>query len=147
MPRPATCSGSADPARPRAVQTGRGATTAQRRYGSNPGADPQDCDDTNPNVRPGGSDIAANGIDEDCDGVDAAPPADCDDGSDYTIDTAVDGGCTYHYDAFDFDGDGYTAMAATGGTPDCDDTNADVHPGKTEVLGNEIDDDCDGNTD
>jgi alpha-tubulin suppressor-like RCC1 family protein len=40
----------------------------------------------------------------------------------------------------DTDGDGWTA------TPDCDDSDPEVHPSSTERLGNGIDDDCDPST-
>lgn len=42
----------------------------------------------------------------------------------------------------DSDGDGYSAQLCGG--PDCDDTNAEVHPGAEDVCGNGLDDDCDG---
>ena len=50
---------------------------------------PADCDDTNPGIHPGAVDVADNGVDEDCSGVDAVDldrdadgtprPQDCDD--------------------------------------------------------------------
>lgn len=39
----------------------------------------------------------------------------------------------------DADGDGWTTCAG-----DCNDANANVHPGHAEVCGNSLDDDCDG---
>ena len=39
----------------------------------------------------------------------------------------------------DADDDGHTTCAG-----DCDDGNAAVHPGRSEVCGNSLDDDCDG---
>ncbi len=44
-------------------------------------------------------------------------------------------------DCIDLDMDGYTTAACGG--PDCDDTDASIHPGAAEVC-NGIDDDCDG---
>jgi hypothetical protein len=42
----------------------------------------------------------------------------------------------------DADGDGFVSLIE-----DCDDENGAVSPGASEVAGNGIDDDCDGETD
>ena len=97
-----------------------------------------DCDDSDPYTYPLATDICSDGIDNDCNGV-------VDDG------TAT---VTWYYDD---DGDGYgdasitkTQCAQPSGyvrsDDDCDDTDADINPGATEVC-NGDDDDCDGDTD
>jgi hypothetical protein len=94
-----------------------------------------DCDDNNAAVNPGATEVC-NSIDDDCDG-------------------STDEGVlnTYYADA---DNDTYGAGAAilactqpvgtSTSNTDCDDNNAAVNPGATEVC-NSIDDDCDGSTD
>ncbi len=47
----------------------------------------------------------------------------------------------------DSDGDGYYAEADCDGEQDCDDTDATVNPGATEVCGDSKDNDCDGQVD
>ena len=95
-------------------------------------ADSTDCNDGNININPGAIEIC-NNIDDDCDGQ---------------IDEGVQN--NYYVDA---DGDGYGAGAATFActapngyvttNTDCNNTNAAVHPGATEVC-NGIDDNCNG---
>ncbi len=78
---------------------------------------PYDCDDTNPNIRPGIPEICNNGIDDNCNGfVDAEEPDD--------------------------DGDGYNEC-----TGDCNDSNPLVGPGAVEYVGDRVDNDCDGEID
>jgi len=95
-----------------------------------------DCDDDNFEINPGATEIC-DGIDNDCDTL---------------VDEDLTG--TYYLDS---DGDGYgdplifseTCSAYIGyvdNNDDCDDTNFEVNPGVTELC-NEIDDDCDGETD
>ena len=100
-----------------------------------------DCDDTNPAVHPEADETCATaGVDDDCDGL-------VDDDDDSLVD-----GTTYFLDA---DGDGYGlddrstyACAAPSDYAsrdgDCDDSEARVNPGESEVCDNALDDDCDG---
>lgn len=69
-----------------------------------------DCNDNNPAVNPGATEIC-NGIDDNCDGI---------------------------VDDVDADGDGFIAAACGG--PDCDDANAAVNPEAAEVCNGTDDD-------
>jgi len=100
--------------------------------------DNTDCNDANAAVNPGATEVC-NGIDDNCDGN-------------------IDEGLIFDTWYADADGDGYgdAAMSATtcDGAPegyvadntDCNDADAAVNPGATEVC-NGIDDNCDGNID
>ncbi len=94
-----------------------------------------DCNDDNPDVHPQAAEVC-DGIDNDCNGkIDDGLPSN-----------------PYYADA---DGDGYGTATVVGqgcGAPpkgdvektgDCNDANAAIHPGATEVC-NGIDDDCNG---
>ena len=101
-------------------------------------SDPTDCDDADPDVRPDTVETC-NSRDDDCDGQ-------------------VDDGVTIPEWHPDEDADRYGA--ATGGlvqcdgpagyvddSTDCDDTNADIHPGASERCDGTRDEDCDGTVD
>jgi len=79
-------------------------------------SEPGDCDDTDPNAFPGAAEVPYDGVDQDCDGADLT----------------------------DVDGDGYDGENAGG--LDCDDADADIHPGRVD-LDDDIDNDCDGDID
>ncbi len=101
-------------------------------------SDNTDCNDGNAAIYPGATEVC-NGIDDDCDGT-------------------ADDGLTFLMYYTDADGDGYGSSSATGvsscspisgsvtNNTDCNDGNAAINPGATEVC-NGIDDDCDGTAD
>ncbi|MGN6521088.1 MAG: putative metal-binding motif-containing protein [Dokdonella sp.] len=91
-----------------------------RPFGAVPGGG--DCNDNDPSIHPGHAEIADNRRDDDCDGL-----------ADEDIDDVPSN------DTGDLDGDSFSP--ATG---DCDDTSASIHPGIAEIVGNYVDDDCDG---
>ena len=97
-----------------------------------------DCDDQDPTLSPGAPETC-DGVDNDCDG---------------SVDNHPESGNTYYLDE---DGDGYGATASyvvacappagyvTDGS-DCNDTQASIHPGATEIC-DDRDNDCDGTVD
>jgi uncharacterized repeat protein (TIGR03803 family) len=97
-----------------------------------------DCDDDDPTIHPGATEIC-NGIDDDCNGIIDDLPVQ-----------------TFYQDS---DGDGFgnpaiTIVATSCDAPpdfvttggDCNDANAGIYPGATEVC-NGLDDNCDGQID
>lgn len=120
-----------------------------------------DCDDTDPSINPGMLDIGQDGIDQDCDGSDQPGLCDdscvdaddgyCDDGgpnAEYTI-------CGFGSDCSDcgarmdsdndgfYDDEGVEPLDATL-VLDCEDNDAGVYPGASEVPNDGIDQDCSG---
>ena len=86
---------------------------------------PDDCNDADPDVHPGATEVWYDGIDQDCDGL----------------------------NDFDADMDGYVDEAYPGeaggsapGTGDCNDADPEVHPGATELCDG-LDNDCSGGSD
>jgi hypothetical protein len=123
----------------------------------------EDCDDTDPSVHPGATDVPYDGVDSDCDGwsdydqdrdgFDSAGFGgdDCDD-TDPTVYPGahdvpydgVDSDCGYDSDD-DADGDGQDA--ALFGGEDCDDTVATTYAGAPDAWYDGVDADCAGNDD
>lgn len=75
-----------------------------------------DCDESDPDVNPGASEVWYDGLDGDCAG-----------GDDY-----------------DQDGDGWAHASGASGEADCDDKDDAVYPGATDADADGVDQDCDG---
>ena len=92
-------------------------------YGEGAGCIDEDCDDGNPRINRGRTEICGNGVDDDCLG------------GDRTCVRICEGPCV------DMDGDGFGMGACPRGCLDCDDNNPDINPNATETC-NGIDDNC-----
>ena len=92
-----------------------------------------DCDDTNAAISPAATEVVADGIDSDCDTTELCY-ADADDDG-YTDGLVV---------SADTDCEGAGEALSPSTLADCDDSNAAVNPTAEEVVGNGMDDDCDG---
>jgi len=95
-----------------------------------------DCDDSRSDMHPNAPEIPEDGIDQDCNGVDAVycyVDADMDGfGTDaVTMVIALDGTCDY-------------IQGESDNSTDCDDTNSDINPVAAEIPGDGIDQDCNG---
>jgi hypothetical protein len=106
-----------------------------------------DCNDNNANIYPGATEVCGDGIDQDCSGSDlACAPTDNDndgisDANDLCPNTPAGqsvnaNGCADSQ--IDGDSDTYTNDL------DCNDNNATINPGATDVCGDTIDQDCSG---
>lgn len=73
-----------------------------------------DCNDKDPNIHLGATEIPYDNVDQNCDGKDLT----------------------------DVDGDGFDAIQAGG--LDCNDNNSGIHPGAIDIPNNNIDENCDG---
>jgi hypothetical protein len=100
-----------------------------------------DCDDGNPWVHPGATEVC-NDVDDDCDGLtdDASSDLDLSSATTWSADTDRDGF-----------GDAATTVAACDTPPgfvadatDCNDEDASIYPGAAEIPLDGIDQDCDG---
>ena len=112
----ADCGAGVDSATLDGVDSALGCETVSRGDDDHDGhLSPADCDDSDPSRHPGAADVPGNGIDENCDGGDAAVVVD-----------------------LDRDRDGFNRPE------DCIDDNAAIHPRAVDVPQNGLNEDCEG---
>jgi len=95
-----------------------------------------DCDDDDGAINPDGVEVAADGIDSNCDGIEQCY-IDADNDGFRTADGAV-----IDSEFIDCTGDGVSGADAP--ATDCDDERGDVNPLAVELVGDEVDGDCNG---
>jgi MYXO-CTERM domain-containing protein len=94
-----------------------------------------DCNDTASAVNSDATELPGDGVDQDCDGEELCYIDGDDDG--YRLDPET----TFATVNISCDG---TLEVPAGGPADCDDADAAVSPGAVEIVGDELDQDCDG---
>ena len=95
-----------------------------------------DCDDGNANIYPGAYEVRGNGVNDDCYDGEICYLDDDNDGyrpDSTSTKTSSDLDCDDTDEAWDYEPIG-----------DCDDRSSGDHPGATEIVGNEDDEDCNG---
>jgi hypothetical protein len=102
-------------------------------YGKDGLATVRDCNDANAQVFPGRIEIPGNGVDDDCTGYDVCYQDSDDDGARNEVLTMF----TADMDCLD-SGEGHPNDAI-----DCNDYDASISPTGTEIVGDDIDQDCD----
>lgn len=97
-----------------------------------------DCNDANPAVNPAASESVGDNIDQNCDGLEMCYSDSDNDGSaTSTLRSSSDSDCNDS-------GEGTVSELSSPAGPDCNDANAKVSPLAGEVIGDGIDQNCDG---
>ena len=117
-----------------------------------------DCNDADSAFYPGAEDVPGDGLDTDCDDETEPEDTSTSDGEDDTGEVSEDTGSddtgsdtgtepedtgstdtgSEEEPAVDADADGYSVVS------DCDDSDSAINPGASEILDNEVDENCDG---
>jgi hypothetical protein len=93
-----------------------------------------DCDDADGSVNPDAEEAPSDGVDSNCDGLEQCYIDADNDGFRTTDEDIVES------EAIDCDGEGVASAAAP--ATDCDDSRGDVNPTEVELVGDELDGDC-----